>query len=76
MTIRPVGAGLFHACDRQTDRQTDTHDKANSRFSNFANTPAKKALIRNERGRRKIYCGYSALSWIKHCTVSSLHGIW
>jgi hypothetical protein len=37
MTFRPVGAELFHA----DDRQTDTHDEANSRFGNFANTPAK-----------------------------------
>ena len=28
--IRPVGAELFHA-----DRQTDTHDEANNRFSQF-----------------------------------------
>ena len=30
MQIRPVGAELFRA-----DRQTDRHDKANSRFSQF-----------------------------------------
>jgi hypothetical protein len=46
MTIRPVGAELFHTdwqthrrtdepTDRQTDRQTDRHDEANSRFSQF-----------------------------------------
>jgi hypothetical protein len=34
MKIRPVGAELFHA-DRRTDRQTDTHDAVNSRFSQF-----------------------------------------
>jgi len=27
---RPVGAGVFHA-----DGRTDTHDEANSRFSQF-----------------------------------------
>ena len=30
MKIRPVGAELFHA-----DGQTDTHDEADSRFSQF-----------------------------------------
>ena len=30
MKICPVGAELFHA-----DRQTDKHDEANSRFSQF-----------------------------------------
>jgi len=30
MKIRPVGAKLFHA-----DGQTDRHDEANSRFSQF-----------------------------------------
>jgi hypothetical protein len=32
MKIRPVGAELFHA---DGDRQTDRHDEANSRFSQF-----------------------------------------
>ena len=32
--IRPVGAELFHA-DTRTDRQTDRHDDANSRVSQF-----------------------------------------
>jgi len=33
---RPVGAELFHADGhRQTDRHTDGHDGANSRFSPF-----------------------------------------
>ena len=30
MKIRPVGAELFHV-----DRQTDGHDEANGRFSQF-----------------------------------------
>jgi len=34
MKIRAVGTELFHA-DRQTDRRTDWHDEANSRFSQF-----------------------------------------
>ena len=34
MKIRPVGAELFHA-DGQMDRQTDGHDEASSRFSQF-----------------------------------------
>ena len=36
MTIRPVGAEMFHA-----DGQTDRHDEANSCRSQFANTPNK-----------------------------------
>jgi hypothetical protein len=37
MKILSLGAELFHA-----DRQTDGHDKANSRcFCNFANAPNK-----------------------------------
>jgi hypothetical protein len=34
MTIRSVGAELFHA-----DGQTDRHDEANGRFRNFAKAP-------------------------------------
>jgi hypothetical protein len=34
MKIRPAGAEFFH-----TAGQTDKHDKANSRFRNFANVP-------------------------------------
>jgi len=34
MTIRPVGAELFYE-DKRTDGQTDRHDEANSRFSQF-----------------------------------------
>jgi hypothetical protein len=34
MKILPVGAELFHA-DGQTDRETDRHDEANSRFAKF-----------------------------------------
>ena len=34
MTIDPEGAGLFHVGrERKTDRRTDIHDEANSRFS-------------------------------------------
>jgi len=32
--IRPMGAELFHA-EGRTERQTDGHDEANSRFSKF-----------------------------------------
>jgi len=40
MKILPVGAELFHVDGRtdvqkDTDRQTDRHDEANSRFSKF-----------------------------------------
>ena len=34
MKIRPVGAELLHA-----DGRTDSHDKANSRFSQFFERP-------------------------------------
>jgi hypothetical protein len=34
MKIRPVGAE-FQRTDGRTDRQTDRHDKGNSRFSQF-----------------------------------------
>jgi hypothetical protein len=33
MTFDPEGAVLFHV-DRETDRQTDIHGEANSRFAN------------------------------------------
>ena len=35
MKIRTVGAKLFHA-ERWKDEQTDRHDEANSRFSQFS----------------------------------------
>ena len=41
MNIRPVEAELFHA-DKQTDRRTDGHDKANSHF--FKNIFPTRAL--------------------------------
>jgi len=34
MKIHPVGAELYHA-DGWTDRETDKHDEANSRFLQF-----------------------------------------
>ena len=37
MKICPGGAEMWHA-----DRQTDRHDEADSRFSQFSNTPEKK----------------------------------
>jgi len=40
MKIRPVWAELFHA-----DGQTDRHDDANSRFSQFRETPYKRITI-------------------------------
>jgi len=39
MKILPVGRELFHATDGRTDRQTDRHDEANSRFLQFSNAP-------------------------------------
>ena len=38
--IRPVGAELFHV-DGSTDRRTDGHDEANSRFSQFCERASK-----------------------------------
>jgi len=40
MKIRAVESELFH-----TDGQTDRHDKANSRFRNFATAPKKQSLL-------------------------------
>ena len=40
MKIRQVGAELLHA-DGRTDK-TDGHNEANSRFSQFWNTPNRK----------------------------------
>ena len=42
MKTSPVGAELFHA-DRETDGQTDRHDKANSRFPQFCKGAPKQA---------------------------------
>jgi hypothetical protein len=42
MTIRPVGAELFHA-----DRQTDRNDEAVVGFRNFAKAPNNKEASRN-----------------------------
>jgi hypothetical protein len=39
----PVGTELFHT-ERRTNERTDRHDEANSRFSNFANTPKNDTL--------------------------------
>ena len=47
--IRQVGAQLLHV-----DRQTDRHEKANSRFSQFWNTPKNE---KNNTGRWKL--GYT-----------------
>ena len=39
MEIRPVGAEIFHA-----ERQTDRHDEANSRFSQFFDRAEKQSV--------------------------------
>ena len=41
MQICPVGAELFHAAG-QTDGQTDRHDEANIRFSQFCELAEKQ----------------------------------
>jgi len=38
MTIRPLGAELFHT-DARTDIKTDGHDVANNRFLQSENAP-------------------------------------
>ena len=40
MKIRPVGAELF-----RSDRRTNRHDEANSRFSQFLRTRTKSASV-------------------------------
>ena len=55
MKVPPVGSVLFH-----TDRQTDRHDEANSRFSQFSERALKKNKFRPitchefQRGSRGI----------------------
>jgi len=44
MKIRPVGAELFHA-----DGQTDRHDEANNRSSQFCDEPTNPTLT-------AVYC--------------------
>jgi len=41
MTIRPVGAELFHV-DRRRDGQTDRHKEADNRFSIFCERAEKE----------------------------------
>jgi hypothetical protein len=43
MKTCPVGAELLNA-EEQTDRQTDRHEEANSRFSQFCESTFKKRL--------------------------------
>jgi len=40
MKIRPVAAQLFH-----TDRRTDRHDEADSRFPQFSETPKNYNIV-------------------------------
>jgi hypothetical protein len=54
MNIRSVGAVLFHAdgltderAEGQTDRRTDTHGKANSRFSQFYECASERLRLRS-----------------------------
>jgi len=44
MKIRPLGAELFHAGRRQTDRQTDIA-KLVVAFCNFANAPKQEITL-------------------------------
>jgi len=38
MKIHPLGVEFLHA-DRRTYRRTDSHDEADSHFSQFSNAP-------------------------------------
>ena len=50
--IRSVGAELFHA-----DRQTDRHDEANSRFSQFCEGAEDVIRIKYTLGKKcEIFC--------------------
>jgi len=42
--IRPVGAELFHA-EGLSDRRTERHDEANSRFSQFCERASKYSVV-------------------------------
>ena len=42
MKIRPMGAELFHADGRTDRQQTDRHDEANSRFTQFCESSYKR----------------------------------
>ena len=52
MNILFSGSRIFHAdegCNRQTDRQSDRHDEANSRLSQFSNiTPSNNNEVSKE----------------------------
>jgi len=48
MKICPVGAKLFHV-NGWMDRQTDRHDKANSRFSQFCERAWKLVAVTSKR---------------------------
>ena len=50
MIIRSLGAEFFHVDQRiyrRTDRQTDRHDAADIRFSQFRETPYKYYQLQN-----------------------------
>ena len=54
MKIRPVEAELFHA-DRLADGQTDRHDEANSRFSQFRETRLKIVQYNATVGQKEVH---------------------
>jgi hypothetical protein len=56
MKIRPAGAELFYA-----DGQTDGHDEANSRFSQFCERVYKKRISRNSISRLLFVMGKSCI---------------
>jgi hypothetical protein len=55
MKIRPLGAVLFHAGGRTDSRQTERHDEANSRFSQFCECAYRGILIK----AHNMYLKYS-----------------
>jgi hypothetical protein len=53
MKIRPVEAEVFHV-DRRTDRQTDTYDETNNRFSKFWNALKNIIQVKEQHRLRLI----------------------
>jgi len=65
MTVRLVGAELFHA-ERRTDGQTDRHDEANSHSSQFCERPYKRVLPWITRSNK--WDGSRTRGWIQFQT--------
>ena len=72
MKMRPVGAELF-SVDGWKHRQTDTHDEANSRFSQFFDRVKNRLITRiyceNRRKRPKLTVWVSECYNYRTCSV-------